>query len=117
MAIEKTVKAVNEVLTHNPTKFPVQPVALVILDVNMPNKNGLDAFKEINKFYEQITFPLGMKKIEEFVKKPRFIMMSGFKGTELDRLLKQLQADEFVSNPLDDYGYRRIVQLYREATI
>lgn len=49
-AVEKTKSIVNQVLLKEKF-FPVQPISLVILDINMPRKNGIQALDEILEFY------------------------------------------------------------------
>ncbi|MFC0179688.1 envelope stress response regulator transcription factor CpxR [Thorsellia kenyensis] len=60
-------------------------VHLVLLDIMMPNKNGLDALREIRQNY---TIP---------------IIMLTAKGGELDRVLGlELGADDYLAKPFND---------------
>jgi DNA-binding NarL/FixJ family response regulator len=35
----------------------VLPIAIIILDLNMPKKNGVEAIKEIISFYDTLELP------------------------------------------------------------
>ena len=35
-------------------ELPVIPIAILLLDINMPNKNGITTLNEITKFYDDI---------------------------------------------------------------
>jgi len=37
--------------------FPVKPISIVILDINMPHKNGVEALLEIIEFYDNLVVP------------------------------------------------------------
>ena len=53
-AIEDTIKSVETALTQIPkdtTRF--RPVNLMLLDYQMPFKNGLEVMKEIKEFYRE----------------------------------------------------------------
>ena len=44
---------VVEVL-HNAKSYPIRPVHALILDFQMPFKNGLEVVKELKEFYDNI---------------------------------------------------------------
>ena len=76
VAVEKVRKIVNETLLNSKT-FPVLPIAVIILDMNMPKKNGLKALEEIMICYKGLWGPQGMKR-ESWITYPKVIIMSGY---------------------------------------
>ncbi len=73
-AVEKTISLVNSALLKEKF-FPIQPVSLLILDVNMPRKNGMQALEEIQNFYHYLVIPEGVER-NNYCLKPTVIMNS-----------------------------------------
>jgi hypothetical protein len=53
------------------------PVAILILDINMPKKNGIKALEEIIQYYDSLEAPEGLKR-DSWIIYPKVIMMSGY---------------------------------------
>ena len=78
----------------------------------MPNKNGIEALTEVRTFYKGLIKPEGFESLEDFIKFPYIIMMSGFKNDNLSRVILEKGADEFLKNPIDNEDFERIKYIY-----
>lgn len=63
-------------------------IGLVLLDIKMPNKNGLDTLKEIKELHPG-------KKV---------IIVTGYQSVELLSEIKKLGADGYITKPFDSKG-------------
>jgi DNA-binding NarL/FixJ family response regulator len=79
--------------------FPVMPISILLFDINMPKKNGIDSLVEVLDFYENLKVPEGVPK-ENFIKKPYVIMMSSFSIPSIIKHAKEKGASQYFSSPL-----------------
>lgn len=114
VVVDEIKKIVNEALLKA-KYFPVTPIAILILDVNMPIKSGPEALKDILQFYDSIVVPEGMIK-NNFVKLPHIIMMSSQFQTKFKETSSESRHDEFFTSPLGKVEVARIIQLYNIFT-
>ena len=60
---------------------PRQPISLILMDFQMPIKNGIEATREINKLYEFID----LKKPNNGLVKPEIVFLTAFKTTNFTK--------------------------------
>ena len=101
---------VNQALL-NPRCFPVYPVAIILLDINMPKKNAFICLDEIKKFYDQLEIPKNINSSEDFIKRPEILIMSG--STQLFKLLEGKGINHFFKSPLEQSSINKIFALYK----
>lgn len=75
------------------------PISLIIIDINMPVKDGLTAMQEIKDYYAQLDRP-SVVNAKEFVFEPLFIVMSSKHTPMFKQLVCDKGASNFFANPL-----------------
>lgn len=110
VAINECIKIVNESLL-TAKFFPVTPIAILILDINMPVKTGVQALTEIMDYYDKLQVPSGIDA-HNFIKKPHLIMMSSYRQPQISNIIQDKGVKDFFQSPLGKIEVNRIIQIY-----
>ena len=78
----------------------LRPIALILLDFQMPNKTGLQAVTEIKKFYAATNLELEIKGTELKVIEPLFVFLTSYSTPNFKRLLKDIGVEHCYEKPI-----------------
>lgn len=74
----------------------LQPITLMLLDFQMPYKNGIEVVKDVRELYS--VFSLDFPHLVD----PNFVFLTGFMTTALKNHLLTLGIDEIYEKPLSE---------------
>ena len=90
------------------------PVAILVLDINMPKKNGIKALEEIFQYYDSLETPLELKR-DAWISYPKVIIMSGYAPPKMiQNFLTQKNVDYFIASPFGSDDCQKIFKLYEK---
>ena len=80
----------------------------MLLDLQMPIKNGLDVVEEIKKYYHQVAVEHDQELTQDlFLSPPIFILWSANLGNEnLRKHAKKVGVDHFFEKPITTVGLK-----------
>lgn len=80
-----------------PGQKSVRPIALMLLDLQMPKKNGYQVVKEVQEMYKKAAkdLPQGCELVE-----PLFVFLTAFSSKSLKRLLAEVNVSHVYEKPI-----------------
>jgi DNA-binding response OmpR family regulator len=85
----------------------VKPFSLVILDFQMPYKNGIQVIQEVRAHYDQVQTRCPTLKLVQ----PKFVINSAFKTKGLTLYLRSNDIDDCLEKPIPLDRLREMVRL------
>ena len=93
--------------------YPLIPVRAILVDFNMPQKDGVEVIQEVNAYYDQIIEQqeFGIDKVRILIK-PKFVMITGDAATQQKReYFKKRGAEIIIQKPYDQGRITEVMEL------
>ena len=102
---------------HTAKSFPIRPAHALILDFQMPHKNGLEVVKELKEFYNQIvTENDQMLTRELFLQEPIYIFLSSHAGNNIFlKYCREQGVQHFFEKPISNTKLKTLLCLIEEV--
>ena len=84
----------------------IRPVSLLLLDLQMPKKNGIEVFKEVREFFKQIN---NMAEDDVQVLEPKIVFLTSYLTPGLRHHFKNLGCNYCYDKPLQLQELRDIL--------
>ena len=100
LAIDKVKSLVDNALETGETD---RPICLMLLDMEMPQKNGMQVVDEVREYYQ-------LQCLRRELKEPEFVFVTAFKSQHFASYLEKLNITQFYEKPMMQEQLKSIIE-------
>ena len=114
--VDRVKQIVNDQLL-SAKSFPIRPARALILDFQMPQKNGIEVVKEVKEFYNRIIMENDQMLTRElFLQEPIYIFLSSHVGnTQFVKYCREQGVRHFFEKPISNAKLKSLLCLIEEV--
>jgi len=100
LAIDSAKRLVDDALDTGETD---RPICLMLLDMQMPQKNGMQVVEEVREYYQ-------LQSLRRELKVPEFVFVTAFKSQHFASYLEKLNITQFYEKPMLQEQLKSIIE-------
>jgi len=93
--IHRAIDIINASLERNSWQTEVVPIGLMLLDLQMPRKNGMQVIEHLRRYIESVNVNSSCKVIE-----PTFVFLTAYSSKAFKQHAKNLGVENVFEKPL-----------------
>ena len=100
LAIDKAKSLVDDALDTGETDWPI---CLMLLDMQMPQKDGMQVVEEVRNYYQ-------LQSLKRELKEPEFVFVTAFKSQHFASYLEKLNISQCFEKPMMKEQLKSIIE-------